>query len=156
MRLLELKIPPPLLAVMTAGAMYGVAKLLPTLALLPTLPTLRTGAVLALVVVGASFDAAGLVAFRRAKTTVNPMTPQRSSSVVSTGVYRFTRNPMYLGLVFMLTAWAVYLSSAWALLGVPVFMAYITRFQVQPEERVLAARFGQSYADYCARVRRWL
>ena len=153
MRLLELKIPPPLVTLMTAAAMYGVAKLLPVWALLPTL---RTGAALTLVVVGVSFDAAGLIAFRRAKTTVNPMTPQRSTSVVSTGVYRFTRNPMYLGLAFLLTAWAVYLSSAWALLGVPVFMAYITRFQIQPEERALAARFGQSYVDYCARVRRWL
>ena len=150
---LELKIPPPLVAVMTAGAMYGVASLLPVLALSPSV---RVGAALALAVAGASFDLAGLVAFRRAKTTVNPMAPQRSSSVVSTGVYRFTRNPMYLGLVFLLLAWAVYLSSAWALLGVPVFMAYITRFQIKPEENVLAARFGKSYADYCTRVRRWL
>ena len=63
---------------------------------------------------------------------------------------------MYLGLVFLLLAWAVYLMSAWALLGVPVFMAYITRFQIKPEESVLAARFGKSYTDYCARVRRWL
>ena len=150
---LELKIPPPLVAVMTAGAMYGVASLLPVLALSPSV---RVGAALALAVEGASFDLAGLVAFRRAKTTVNPMAPHQSSSVVSTGVYRFTRNPMYLGLVFLLLAWAVYLSSAWALLGVPVFMAYITRFQIKPEENVLAARFGKSYADYRARVRRWL
>ena len=150
---LELKIPPPLVAVMTAGAMYGVASLLPVLALSPSV---RAVAALALAVVGASFDVAGLMAFRRAKTTVNPMAPHQSSSVVSTGVYRFTRNPMYLGLVFLLLAWAVYLSSAWALLGVPVFMAYITRFQIKPEENVLAARFGKSYADYRARVRRWL
>ena len=150
---LELKIPPPLVAVMTAGAMYGVASLLPVLALSPSV---RVGAALALAVAGASFDLTGLVAFRRAKPTVNPMAPQRSSSVVSTGVYRFTRNPMYLGLVFLLLAWAVYLMSAWALLGVPVFMAYITRFQIKPEESVLAARFGKSYTDYCARVRRWL
>ena len=99
---LELKIPPPLVAVMTAGAMYGVASLLPVLALSPSV---RVGAALALAVAGASFDLAGLVAFRRAKTTVNPMAPHQSSSVVSTGVYRFTRNPMYLGLVFLLLAW---------------------------------------------------
>ena len=150
---LELKTPPPLVAVITAGAMYGVAQLLPVLALSPSV---RVGTALVLAVVGASFDMAGLIAFRRVKTTVNPMAPQRSTSVVSTGVYRFTRNPMYLGLVFLLLAWAVYQSSAWALLGVPVFMAYITRFQIKPEESVLAARFGKSYTDYCARVRRWL
>ena len=150
---LELKIPPPLVAVITAGAMYGAAQLLPVFALSPTV---RVGTALALAAVGAAFDMAGLLAFRRAKTTVNPMTPQRSSSVVNSGVYRLTRNPMYLGLVFFLLAWAVYLSSAWALLGGPVFMVYITRFQIQPEERALAARFGKSYTDYCARVRRWL
>ncbi|MEO7953830.1 MAG: isoprenylcysteine carboxylmethyltransferase family protein [Polaromonas sp.] len=150
---LELKIPPPLIAAVSAGIMYGVATLLPVLSLPPSL---RAGTALVLAVVGGSLDVAGLMAFRRAKTTVNPMAPQQSSSVVSTGVYRFTRNPMYLGLVCLLLAWAVYLSSAWALLVVPAFMAYITRFQIKPEESVLAARFGSAYAKYCARVRRWL
>ena len=150
---LELKIPPPLIGVVSAGLMYGVATLLPVLELPPSL---RVGTALALAVVGASLDVAGLMVFRRAKTTVNPMAPQKSSSVVSTGIYRFTRNPMYLGLVFLLLAWAVYLSSAWALLVVPVFMVYITRFQIKPEERILAARFGSAHASYCARVRRWL
>lgn len=153
MRLLELKIPPPLLALVTAGAMFFLARSLPLVAL-PA--SWNSGAGLVLLVLGGLIDVGGLMAFRRSKTTVNPMTPQRTTAIVSTGVYRFTRNPMYLGLVIMLVAWAVYMSSAWALLGVPVFMAYITRFQIQPEERVLAARFGQSYADYCARVRRWL
>lgn len=150
---LELKIPPPLIAAASAGLIYGVATWLPVL---PLPASLRVGGALALAVAGAALDVAGLIAFRRAKTTVNPMTPQRSASVVSTGVYRFTRNPMYLGLVCLLLAWAVYLSSAWALLVLPVFMAYITRFQILPEERALAARFGSAYADYCARVRRWL
>lgn len=153
MRLLELKIPPPLVALVTAVAMFFLARSLPLVALPPSF---NSGAALVLLVLGASIDVGGLMAFRRSKTTVNPMTPQRTTAIVSTGVYRFTRNPMYLGLVIMLVAWAVYLSSAWALLGVPVFMAYITRFQIQPEERALAARFGQGYADYCARVRRWL
>lgn len=150
---LELKIPPPLIAAVSAGIMYGVATLLPVLALPPSL---RVGTALALAVAGASLDLTGLTAFRRVKTTINPMAPHRSSSVVSTGVYRFTRNPMYLGLVCLLLALAVYLSSAWALLVVPVFMVYITRFQIKPEERILAARFGSAYASYCARVRRWL
>ena len=75
---LELKIPPPLVAVITAGAMYGVAQLLPVLALSPSV---RVGTALVLAVVGASFDMAGLIAFRRVKTTVNPMAPQRSTSV---------------------------------------------------------------------------
>lgn len=153
MRLLELKIPPPLVAVISAGAMFFLARSLP-LVMLP--PAWNSGVALVLLVCGALIDLGGLMAFRRSKTTVNPMTPQRTTALVSTGVYRWTRNPMYLGMVFILGAWAVYLSSAWALVGVPVFMAYITRFQIQPEERALAARFGQGYADYCAHVRRWL
>ena len=150
---LELKIPPPLITAVSAGLMYGAATLLPVLAV-PS--SLRIGGALALAAAGASLDLAGLIAFRRAKTTANPTAPQQSSAVVSTGIYRFTRNPMYLGLLCLLLAWAVFLSSAWALLVLPAFIAYITRFQILPEERVLAARFGSAYADYCARVRRWL
>ena len=76
--------------------------------------------------------------------------------MVTHGVYRFTRNPMYLGLLLILLGLAVYLASPWVLLGPVAFAAFITRFQIQPEERALTARFGATYTDYCARVRRWL
>lgn len=150
---LELKIPPPLVAAVSAALIYGAATLLPLVAISPSL---RLGAALVLATAGVWLDVSGLIAFRRAKTTVSPLSPQNSSSVVSSGVYRFTRNPMYLGLACLLLAWAVYLASAWALLVVPAFMAYITRFQIKPEERALATRFGSAYAAYCARVRRWV
>ena len=154
MSVLELKIPPPLVAIAVAGGMYAAASLLSPLLSLP--PGLRVGAALALAGVGASFDLAGLLAFRKAKTTVNPLTPNKSATVVTTGVYKLTRNPMYLGLALMLLALAVYLASPWALLGPLVFAAYITRFQIVPEERILTARFGTAYSAYCAQVRRWL
>ena len=155
MSALELKIPPPLVAAAVAGCMYAVAVLLPAPVLaLP--PGVRVGMALALAAVGAGFDVAGLLAFRKARTTVNPLTPHRSVAVVSTGVYRFTRNPMYLGLALILLGLAVYLASPWALLGPLVFAAYITRFQIVPEERALQARFGAAYTAYRARVRRWL
>ena len=150
---LELKIPPPLVAAVVAGAMVAAAKLLPPVLALS--PGVRVGTALVLAGVGAGFDVAGLLAFRKAKTTVNPLAPQRSTSVVTHGVYGLTRNPMYLGLALMLLGLAVYLASPWALLGPVVFVTYITRFQIQPEERALAARFGTGYAAYCARVRRW-
>lgn len=152
---LELKIPPPVVAVVVAGGMYAAASLLPE-ALLALPHTVRVGAALALAGTGACFDLAGLVSFRKAHTTVNPLTPQRSVTVVTTGAYRFTRNPMYLGLVLILLGLAVYLGSAWALAGPLVFAAYITRFQIVPEERILGRRFGAAYAAYRARVRRWL
>ena len=155
MSALELKIPPPLVAAAVAGCMYAAAVLLPAPVLaLP--PGVCVGMALALAAVGAGFDVAGLWAFRKARTTVNPLTPHRSVAVVSTGVYRLTRNPMYLGLALILLGLAVYLASPWALLGPLVFAAYITRFQIVPEERALQARFGAAYTAYRARVRRWL
>src|SRR5664279_3386787 len=97
---------------------------------------------LAIAAVGAAFSVGGVIAFRRAKTTVNPMKPEAASSLVSSGVYRATRNPMYVGLLLVLVAWAVFLSSFLALLGPLAFIACIGRFQITPEERVLSALFG--------------
>ena len=151
---LELKIPPPVVAAVIASAMYVAASLLPPVHALP--PGVRVFAALALAGVGFGFDMAGLLAFRKANTTVNPLKPQRSSAVVTSGVYRVTRNPMYLGLVLILLGLAVFLASPWALMGPVAFGAFITRFQIRPEERVLAERFGAAYTEYCARVRRWL
>jgi protein-S-isoprenylcysteine O-methyltransferase Ste14 len=117
---------------------------------------LRLAAAAAIGLVGIGFSAAGVLAFRRARTTVNPTTPEKATALVSSGAYRITRNPMYVGLAWVLVAWAVFLSSGWALLGVVAFVLYIGRFQIAPEERALAQLFGSEYAAYRARVRRWL
>ena len=109
-----------------------------------------------LVVVGLGFDLLGLIAFRASRTTINPLRPERSTALVTGGVYRVTRNPMYVGMALLLLAWAVYLSSLLPFAGPVVFVLYITRFQIQPEERALQAIFGEDFARYAARVRRWL
>jgi len=150
---LEVKIPPPAVAAATALAMWATSRLAP-LFQLPS--ALRLGAAAAILLVGIAFSAAGVLAFRRAQTTLNPTKPEQTSSLVSSGVYRFTRNPMYVGLLCVLVAWAVFLSSAWALLGPVAFVLYIGRFQIEPEERALAKLFGSEYADYQTKVRRWL
>jgi protein-S-isoprenylcysteine O-methyltransferase Ste14 len=150
---LELKVPPPAVAALTAGAMWGISLATPSLEV-PDL--IRLVAAVAIALVGGGTSVAGVVSFRCAKTTVNPMKPERTSSLVTTGIYRFTRNPMYVGLVFVLVAWAVFLSSAWALLGPLALVLYMTRFQIGPEERVLSAKFGTGYSAYKSRVRRWL
>ena len=150
---LELKIPPPVVALVVVAAMW----LLSRFGMLVDMPaSWRIGAALVMAAIGAAFDVAGIIAFRRAKTTVNPMKPEKSAALVVSGVYRITRNPMYVGMVFILLAWAVFLASPWGLFGPLAFAAYITRFQIKPEERVLAARFGPEFASYQARVRRWL
>jgi protein-S-isoprenylcysteine O-methyltransferase Ste14 len=107
-------------------------------------------------VAGALISGAGVVQFRRAKTTVNPTTPQASSSLVLAGVYRWTRNPMYLGFLVALIGVALWLASPAALLVLPLFVRYMNRFQIVPEERALAARFGASFEQYRRSVRRWL
>ncbi len=153
MRALELKVPPPLVALLTAAAMWGIGGVTPVIKAPP-----RVRAVVAIVVAlaGVATGISALAAFRRAKTTHNPMKPETSSSLVTSGVYRFTRNPMYAGLALALLAWAVFLSSPWALLGIVVFVLYMNRFQIAPEERILAGKFGAAYSAYQGTVRRWL
>ena len=153
MRFLELRIPPPIVGLIVAGGMWTVAHVPPILQL-PTLLRLFVAVVLA--AIGAAVAMGGVMSFRRARTTVNPLKPETSAALVSTGVYSFTRNPMYLGMVLGLFAWAVYLSSVWSMLGPVLFALYITRFQIVPEERVLDRLFGASFAAYKKRVRRWL
>ncbi|MEM9602668.1 MAG: isoprenylcysteine carboxylmethyltransferase family protein [Pseudomonadota bacterium] len=97
-----------------------------------------------------------LWAFRGARTTVDPRRPDRASTLVTEGVFARSRNPMYLGVALLLLAWAVFLGSVPALLGPVVFVVYISRFQIVPEEVALQSRFGVAYEQYCQRVRRWL
>lgn len=153
MQALELKIPPPAIAALVAGAMWAVAQIAP---LIDVPDRFRVTAALALALAGGVFDSAAIVSFYRARTTVNPFKPQATSTFVRTGIYRLTRNPMYVGLLLFLLAWALYLACAWVLLGPLAFVAYITRFQIVPEERALGALFGDEYATYKATVRRWL
>lgn len=150
---LDTRVPPPIVGALAAAAMWWVS----SRGLQFDVPAaLRHGLSAALVVAGAVFDVLGLKAFRASRTTVNPLSPQRASALVTSGVYRVTRNPMYVGMAFMLLAWAVHLSSGWAFLGPPAFVLYITRFQIRPEERVLKRLFGAQFDAYARRVRRWL
>ncbi len=153
MRALELKVPPPVVALTAACAMWGVSSFAPSLAM-PF--QIRLAAALMIALAGVCVALAGVVSFRRVRTTVNPMQPETASSLVCSGVYGVTRNPMYLGFLCVLVAWAVFLSSAWALLGPLVFVFYMNRFQIAPEEKVLSALFGADYCAYKSRVRRWL
>lgn len=153
MRSLELKVPPPALALGIAVLMWLLSRIAPALAFEFAAGSL-IGSVLALV--GIATSVAGVVTFARAKTTLNPTTPQASTSLVSGGIYRVTRNPMYLGLLLILTAWAFYLSNVLPFLLLPVYIFYINRFQIAPEERALSSLFGREFASYQSRVRRWI
>ena len=153
MKILEHKVPPPLVALSIGGLMWCVASLVPPL----DVPfVVRVAGALALVVIGQGIAISGIVSFHRAKTTVNPIKLDTASSLVSSGVFRITRNPMYLGMLITLVGWAVYLANWLAVLAVPLFVLYMNRFQIAPEERVMASLFGADYVAYRERVRRWI
>lgn len=150
---LELRVPPVAVVALAAALMWVAARWLPQAAF----PLPARGAVaVALVALGAAIAIAGVVEFRRARTTVNPMTPEAASAVVATGVFRFSRNPMYLGMLFALAGWGAWLGNAVSLVALPLFVLYMNRFQIVPEERALAERFGDAYRAYLQRVRRWI
>jgi protein-S-isoprenylcysteine O-methyltransferase Ste14 len=153
MRHLELKVPPLLVVVIAALLMWAVARATPRL----TLP--YSGSVLvaaALLISGIAMMVMGVLAFRKASTTVDPRFPENASHIVSGGIYRFTRNPMYLGMLVVLIAWMALLSNVGTLVIPALFALYITRWQIVPEERALAEKFGAEYEGYCKSVRRWL
>lgn len=109
-----------------------------------------------LVLCGFSLDVYCLLGFIRQKTTASPLKPGNASLLICDGFYRHSRNPMYLGMAILLTGWSLVLRNPLCLLVLPVFVAYINRFQIAPEERALSARFGDEYLAYTRRVPRWL
>jgi protein-S-isoprenylcysteine O-methyltransferase Ste14 len=147
------RIPPVALTLITAALMWLTAWLVPALAF--AMPGSRVVAVF-LALIGILTAISGVVSFRRAATTVNPLRPETASSLVVSGIYRFTRNPMYLGLLFVLLGWAVFLSNAVAFVWLAAFVPYMNSFQIGAEEAALATLFGQEFTNYRARVRRWL
>jgi protein-S-isoprenylcysteine O-methyltransferase Ste14 len=153
MQALEHKIPPPIVMVFMGLVMWLITLIAPSLDI--TL-FVRVADSLIFALAGVAFAIAGVVSFRRAKTTVNPLKPESATALVSSGIYRVTRNPMYVGMLFVLIGWALFLASVWALIGPVVFVLFITRFQILPEERVLANLFGADFRAYQAKVRRWL
>lgn len=150
---LERRIPPVVVALIAALLGWAAARGVPSLAMpIPAAqPIAFVCASLGLIVA-----LAGVAEFRRAGTTVNPLGPAETRQLVTSGIYRFTRNPMYLGMLLALIAWALWLGNPAGLLGWPLFVGYLNRFQIRPEEAALTDLFGNQYLEYGRRVRRWL
>jgi protein-S-isoprenylcysteine O-methyltransferase Ste14 len=153
MQHLELKIPPLLVLAIAAFAMWAIARAAPLWTLLYPGRVLATTVLL---ILGFAVMLMGVLAFRRANTTVDPRFPEATSRVVSSGIYRVTRNPMYLGMLVVLIGWMAWLSNVGAAVVPLLFALYITRWQIVPEERALAEKFGAEYEGYRKSVRRWL
>lgn len=150
---LDIKVPPLVIVLIVAAMMWLVARVAPEgRVLFPG----RNGFAICFVLAGIVIISLGMAAIRRAGTTVNPMKPESASALVNTGIYKRTRNPMYLGLLLVLLAWAIFLSNGLTFLFLPLFIVYMNRFQIEPEERALASNFGEEFVAYKAKVRRWI
>ncbi|WP_318444318.1 isoprenylcysteine carboxylmethyltransferase family protein [Photobacterium leiognathi] len=149
---MSLRVPPPILLLLSILGMYLLSRFYPVMTLDFDGKSLLIS-MLCFIGVIPGFTA--IIAFAKANTTIDPRYPQKTSRLVTTGIYRFTRNPMYLGLVFFLFAAAFYFSALSCFVVVPVFIWVMNNFQIEPEEAVLLAMFGEDYQHYCQTVRRW-
>ncbi len=150
---LDLKIPPLLLAVFVAFLMWLVTQQLPVIGINAVLAATLGFCV---VIAGLICIVAGVMQFRASSTTVNPTRPDAASALVTSGIYAYTRNPMYVGMGLMLVGWGIWLCSLYALLLPTTFVLYMNRFQIGPEEKALRELFGPEFLAYKDRVRRWL
>jgi protein-S-isoprenylcysteine O-methyltransferase Ste14 len=149
---LELKVPPLAVAIVCGALMWLVS----TFSLCTITLPWRSSFALMLYAVGSAIVLAGMLTFFRMKTTVNPLTPEATTRMVTSGIYRFTRNPMYLGFLLILVGWAIALSNLLAVAWLPLFVLYMNRFQILPEERALASKFPEAFTLYQHSVRRWI
>ncbi len=150
---LDHRIPPPVVVLLTGVAMWAASRLTSPI---PLDDRVRCPVAGALALLGLLSAGLGVWEFAWAETTIDPVNVASASTVVRDGIFRYTRNPMYLGMTTVLLGWGVLLAAPWALLGPALFALIVTRFQIVPEERALGAKFGRDYADYRMRVRRWL
>lgn len=153
MRYLELKVPPVatfLVALVMSNRLADVFVFADV-----ALPY-KEGAFILCFILSGLVGLSALFQFRRAKTTVNPTKPDQASTIVDSGIFNYSRNPMYLALLLLLLGVAYWHQNWVSLLVVVLFVLYMNRFQIQPEERILERIFGHAYTDYKARVRRWI
>jgi protein-S-isoprenylcysteine O-methyltransferase Ste14 len=150
---MRLLLPPPAVVGFGFLLLYAGAELVPELNI--ALPG-QVALALMFLIAGLAIGGHALFRFVLARTTFNPTTPDKAKVLVTDGLYRVSRNPMYVADVLLLLAFGAYLGTATVFVVVPAFVWYLTKFQIKPEEEHLTRLFGQAYLDYCARVRRWL
>ena len=151
---LELKIPPLVITLICAGVIYGGALTVPH----STVLSIETRGVLAASIGIAAVTVlfAALMAFRRHRTTMNPLDPRITTSLVTKGIYAYSRNPMYLAMFIALLGLGVFLGQMSSLLGLVLYVAAMTRLQILPVERILRRKFGGAYTEYLNSSHRWL
>lgn len=154
---MRFSVPPPVVTAVTCGFMWTSARWLERSAVFALLEFAWQGPLAVIfLVMGLLLMVLAAWTFTRAKTTLNPMLPERASSLVTNGVFRLSRNPIYLGDALLVVAYGIWLGCLANVAWLILFIAYIQYFQIIPEERALRRLFGQDYSEYCRRVRRWI
>lgn len=151
--MLKLKIPPVAVLLIFAGLIWLIDYLFPNEALNFPFQKWLIGV---LFLSGAVIALLGVAEFKKKSTTVNPHKPQNTSGLVDSGIYSFSRNPMYLGLFLVLISWTIYVGNIFGLMVLPLFIWYLNTFQIIPEEEVMEEKFGEDFREYKKRVRRWV
>lgn len=148
------RIPPLALTLLLVALMWAAARAWPQHSFATPWASLFAAAI---AIAGLLTCLLGVASFRRAGTTVDPRQPAGTSSLVAHGIYRYSRNPMYLGMLFVIAAWGLHLGHWPALACGPLaFVLYLNHFQIVAEERALEAKFGDEYRAYARAVRRWI
>ncbi len=146
------RLPPPLVPLFALALGWALQLFLPLPRIAAGAPRWLAGALLCALGVGVVFSAFGL--FR--KTGQDPAPWEPSPELLATGIYRFTRNPMYLGLGLLQAGIGVLLGNLWMVALVPASWAVIYWTAIRHEEAYLERKFGIAYLDYKKSVRRWL
>jgi protein-S-isoprenylcysteine O-methyltransferase Ste14 len=145
------RVPPPLVAILAGIIIYSSTKLIS-----PVTFKFQGLIAVSVLVIGLTIMLSAINTFRQLQTTINPLKPKQATKLATNGVFKLTRNPMYLAMLIILIAFSVATGALAGLLLVPGFMLYITYFQILPEERAMAELFPDQFTRYCERVRRWL
>lgn len=149
---LALKIIPPIQVIISAILMYALANSFPQCHFDISI---RWPIIIVLIVSACTIGALALYDFHKHQTTFHPHTPEKTSTVVDSGVFAYSRNPMYVSMVIALIAFIFYLQNFVSIIILPLFIWYITRYQIIPEEQMLNKLFPRDYLNYCQKVRRW-
>ena len=147
---LNTKIPPPIVTLLCSGIIYLFESQIEY-----SEPDLKAVGIIFLIL-GLIIIFSAVLKFIKTKTTVDPTRPHKTSNLVINGIYKITRNPMYLGMLFLIMAYAIYNNNVMGCIIIPIFIFYINKFQIEPEEIEMRKKFGESFENYFKKLNRWL
>ncbi|MDZ7806055.1 MAG: isoprenylcysteine carboxylmethyltransferase family protein [Gracilimonas sp.] len=151
--MLKLKIPPVVVFLICVGLIWAIHQIIPNQILL-----FEGGVIIGigLMITGGLIGVLAVIEFARRSTTVNPHKPENTKEFVRSGVYTFSRNPMYLALLIVLISPVFYWANPFIIVVLPVFVWYLNEFQIKPEEEIMGQKFGDAFEEYKEKVRRWI